>query len=183
MTYDFSNLKQKVKDTEDWLKDEYAGIRTGRATPALLDNIRVDSYGSLLPINQVATVSVEDARTLRVTPYDVSAVKEIEKAITNSNLGVSVATDEKGTRLFFPELTSEGREALLKLVKEKLEHARVSLRTERDHTWEDIQKKEKDKEISEDDKFRYKDEMQKVIGEGNKELDAIVEKKEKEILS
>jgi ribosome recycling factor len=183
MKYDFSNLNQKIKDTEVWLKNEYSGIRTGRATPALLDSIRVDLYGSLLPINQVAVVSVEDARTLRISPYELSAVKEIEKAITNGDLGVSVSTDNKGSRIFFPELTSERRDALLKAMNERLEHARVSLRTERDETWADIQQKEKNKEITEDDKFRLKDEMQKIINEAGEKLDTLTEKKEKEIKS
>jgi ribosome recycling factor len=181
--YDFSNLKKKIKDTEDWLREEYIGVRTGRATPALLDSIRVDSYGALVPVNQVASVSVEDARTLRVVPYEPSAGKAIEKAVTNASLGVSVSTDDKGTRIFFPELTSESRKALLKIVKEKLEHARVSLRTERDQTWEDIQRRAKDKQISEDDKFRFKDEMQKITNGAGEELERIAERKESEILS
>lgn len=183
MSYDFSHLRQKTKDIEAHLKEEFIGIRTGRATPALLDSVMVDSYGAKTPINQVVGISMEDARTLRITPYDASQITEVEKAITNSNLGVSVSVDEKGLRIFFPELTAEVRETLIKLTKEKLENARISLRTERDNTWEDIQKKEKDKEFSEDDKFRYKDDMQKIIDEETKNLESLAEKKEKEILS
>lgn len=183
MNYDFSHLKQKIKDIQEHLKNELSGIRTGRATPALLDSVMVDSYGAKTPVNQVAGVNMEDARTLRITPYDVSHVTEVEKAITNSNLGVSVSVDERGLRIFFPELTSEVRETLGKLVKGKLENAHISLRGERDNTWNDIQKKEKDKEFSEDDKFRYKEEMQKIIDEETNNLDAIVEKKEKEIMN
>jgi len=183
MTYDFKELKQKIEDTEEWLKKEFLGVRTGRATPALLDSVRVDSYGSQLPVNQMAGVTVEDARTLCLTPWDTSAIKEIEKAITVANLGVSVAVDEKGVRVIFPELTSERREQLQKLIKEKLEHARISLRSARDETWADIQKKEKDKEIGEDDKFRFKEEMEKLVTEGNKQLDEVAERKEKEILN
>lgn len=183
MSYDFSHLKQKTKDIQEHLKEEFTGIRTGRATPALLDSVMIDSYGAKAPINQVAGVSMEDARTLRITPYDVSQITEVEKAITNSNLGVSVSVDEKGIRIFFPELTSEVRETLIKLVKEKLENAHISLRGERDNTWNDIQKKEKEKELSEDDKFRHKEEMQKIIDEEIKNLEALAGKKEKEILS
>ncbi|MDP6387705.1 MAG: ribosome recycling factor [Candidatus Pacebacteria bacterium] len=182
MNYDFSRLNQKAKDIQDYLKHELSGIRTGRATPALLDSIRVDSYGSKLPIDQVATVFVEDARTLRITPYDINQITEVEKAITNSSLSVSNSVDEKGIRIFFPELTSEIRETLMKLVKEKLEEAKISLRGERDNTWNDIQKIEKKNEISEDDKFRFKDEMQKIVDEEIKNLETLAEKKEKEIM-
>lgn len=183
MTYDFSRLKKKAIDIQNHLKDEFSGIRTGRATPALLDSVIVNSYGAKAPINQVAGVNVEDARTLRIAPYDSSQIKEIEKAITNSNLGVSVSVDEKGIRIFFPELTSEIRERLLKISREKLEKAKISLRNERDEIWADIQRKEKDREIGEDDKFRLKDEMQKIVDGENTKLDVITEKKKQEIMS
>lgn len=182
MNYNFSHLKQKTKDIEGHLKEELAGIRTGRATPALLDSVMVDSYGAKTPINQVAGINMEDARTLRITPYDASQITEVEKAITNSNLGVSVSVDGAGIRIFFPELTTEVRETLIRTVKERLENAHISLRRERDNTWNDIQKKEKDKEFSEDDKFRYKEEMQKIIIEETKNLEILAEKKESEIM-
>lgn len=183
MTYNFSHLKQKAIDIQKYLKEEFLGIRTGRATPALLDSIMVNSYGVKTPINQTAGINIEDARTLRISPYDTSQIIEIEKAITNSNLGVSISVDEKGIRVFFPELTSEVREKLVKLVKEKLENAKISLRGERDEVWSDIQIKEKEKEISEDEKFRLKDEMQKIVDKENSGLDTMADKKEKEILN
>ena len=183
MTYDFSHLKQKAVDIQNHLKEEFSGIRTGRATPALLDSVMVNSYGAKTPINQVAGVAMEDARTLRITPYDANQVTEVQKAITDSNLGVSVSADERGLRIFFPELTSEVREKLMKIAKEKLEKARISLRGERDDTWADIQKKEKDKEISEDEKFGLKEDMQKIIDEENSKLDAMAQKKEQEIMN
>ena len=183
MTYDFSHLKQKAVDIQNHLKDEFSGIRTGRATPSLLDSVMVDSYGAKTPINQVAGINMEDARTLRIAPYDASQITEVEKAITNSNLGVSVSVDANGLRIFFPELTSEVRETLNKLVKDKLEAARISLRGERDNTWNDIQKQEKDKEISEDEKFGLKEDMQKIIDEENGKMDAMAAKKEAEIMN
>lgn len=183
MNYDFSHLKQKAKDIEEHLKEELSRIRTGRATPALLDRVMVDSYGAKTPINQVAGINIEDARTLRITPYDANQTTEIEKAITNSNLGVSVSVNENGIRIFFPELTSEVRSTFVKVVKRKLEDAHISLRNERDNTWNDIQKKEKNKEFSEDDKFRFKNDMQKIIDEVINKLNVIAEKKEKEIMS
>ncbi len=181
MAYDFSHLKQKIEDTEIWLRKEFQGIRTGRATPTLLDNIQVESYGSRVPLNQVGNVGVEDARTLRVNVWNAEQVKDVEKAVTDANLGVGVSSDENGVRVTFPELTSERRDMLIKLSKDKLEEARVSLRNERDNVWNDIQKQEKNSEISEDEKFNYKNEMQKLVDNGNKSLDEIGKKKEEEI--
>ena len=182
MAYDFSHLKEQIKGTEEWLQKEYSTIRTSGATPAFLDSVMVESYGSMMPLNQIATIAMDDARTLRVTPWDHGNIKAVEKAIRDADLGVSIATDEKGTRVFFPQLTGERREALGKLLKEKLEGARVTLRGERERVWSDIQEKEKEGEISEDDKFRYKDEMQKLINDMNKKLDAMLQRKEKEIM-
>ncbi len=181
MAYDFLHLKQKIEDTEIWLRKEFQGIRTGRATPTLLDNIQVESYGSRVPLNQVGNVGVEDARTLRVNVWNAEQVKDVEKAVTDANLGVGVSSDENGVRVTFPELTSERRDMLIKLSKDKLEEARVSLRNERDNVWNDIQKQEKNSEISEDEKFSYKNEMQKLVDNGNKSLDEIGKKKEEEI--
>lgn len=181
MAYNFSELKKNTEDAKERLLKEYTSVRTGRATPALLDSVRVSSYGSMMAVNQIAAISVEDAKTIRVSPWDASHVKEIEKAVTDANLGVSVSSDDKGIRVSFPELTSERRAQLLKVVKDKLEQARISLRAGRDKTWEDIQKREKDKEFGEDEKFRYKDEMEKLIKEGYEALEKIAERKEKEI--
>ena len=181
MAYDFSRLQQKTKETEEWLQAEYFTIRTGRATPAVLDGIKVDSYGVLVPLNQMANITVENARTLRILPFDIGQAKEIEKAIITGNSGLSVSADDKGVRVSFPELTSENREQLTKVVKDKLEQARISLRSERDDVWGDIQKKEKDGEMSEDEKFGYKEEMQKAITEANTSLEALADTKEEEL--
>lgn len=181
MSYDFKPFEKRIKEIEERLGRELASVRTGRATPAVLDSVQVESYGTRMGLAQVATITVEDARTLRVTPWDANNAKEIEKAITNSNLGLSVGSDEKGVRVFFPELTSERRGMLLKLAKEKVEEARVALRLAREEVWNDIQKKEKDGSMGEDDKFRGKDEMQKRVDAANKSFDAAFERKEKEI--
>jgi ribosome recycling factor len=183
MTYDFKELKDKVKGAEEWLKKEYTTLRTGVASPAILDGVHVEVYGSRLPLNQVASIGIEDARVIRITPYDKSQAKEIEKAITVADLGVSVGADEKGVRIFFPELTGERRELLMKTAKAKLEDARVNLRGFRDDVWSDIQEKEKDGEMTEDEKFRGKNDMQKIIDEGNAALEVLLVKKEKEINS
>ena len=183
MLYDFSKLKSKTKEVEEWLKKEYTGIRTGMAAPALLDSVVVESYGSRMGIKEMASVSIEDARSLRVSPWDISQVAAIEKAITLANLGVSIRADETGLRVLFPELTTERRTALVKVANAKLEEARVSLRSARDEVWSEIQKKERDGEMGEDDKFRLKTEMQKIIDDASKKLEEVVAKKDKEIMS
>jgi ribosome recycling factor len=181
MAYDFSKLRTSSAETKDWLSKEFDGIRTGRAAPAILDTVKVEAYGTLMPLSQVASVSIEDARTLRVSPWDAQTLRAVEKAISTANLGVGSATDERGIRVTFPELTSERRTQLIKLAKERLEQARVTLRKAREETQSDIQAKEKAGEISEDDKFRAKDEMQKIVDQGNTALDDLFKKKETEL--
>jgi ribosome recycling factor len=181
MAYDFKPFEKRLKEIEERLVKDLGGVRTGRAAPAILDGVQVESYGTRMGVNQVATVTIEDARSLRVTPYDMSQTKEIEKAIMSANLGVSVGADERGVRVSFPELTSERRVSLIKIAKEKLEEARGSVRGARDDVWNDIQGKEKDGTMSEDDKFRSKDEMQKRVDAANHKFDEMLERKEKEI--
>ncbi len=181
MAYNFSPFKQNIKETEEWLKKEFAGIRTGRATPAILDSVKVEAYGSFMSISQLANISVEDAKSMRVNPWDASQIKAIEKAIATSDLGLSVAVDDKGVRITFPELTSERRQSLIKVAKQKLEDARIRLRSEREKIQKDIEKQEKEGKMGEDEKFRLKTELQKLLDDGNKNLDSLLEKKEKEI--
>ena len=181
MAYNFTPLKQETKNIEDWLRREFTTIRTGRATPAILDGVRVEAYGADMSIVELANVSVEDARMIRVTPWDMSIVKAIEKGITASDLGLSLAVDDKGIRITFPELTSDRRTSLIKIAKQKLEDARVTLRTERERVIKDIEKQEKEGSISEDEKFRLKAELQKMLDDTNRVLDEIFVKKEKEI--
>jgi len=170
-----------MKEVEEWLKKEYAGIRTGRATPSVLDGITVEAYGTRMPIREVANISVEDARSLMVSPWDPSQIKDIEKAVIVSNLGLSASATEKGVRVTFPELTSERREGLGRLLKERLEQARVTMRGERDKVWHDIQAKEKEGGMSEDEKFRFKNEMEKIITDCNKSMEEALKRKETEI--
>lgn len=182
MAYDFTILKNKISEVENWLSKEFSSIHTGRAIPALLDGVSIDSYGAKTAISHVASVTAEDQRTLRISPWDKSKIKDIEKAINNANLGVSVSSDEQGLRVFFPELTTERRQSFVKIAKEKLEDARISIRKEREDVWNDIQKKERVGEISEDDKFNLKDELQKIIDEANSKLESMADLKEKEII-
>lgn len=179
--YNFSKFNQKGKEVEEWLSKELSGIRTSRATPAILDGIRVESYGVKLPINQVGSIASQDARTLFITPWDSSAIKEIEKAIAAENLGLSVSAVDTGVRVSFPELTSERRAVLVKTAKEKLEDARISVRKLRDEIQSEIEAAEKAGGMGEDEKFRLKAELQKLVDALNKKLNEAVERKEKEI--
>ena len=182
MAYDFSKFKKHVTAGEDWLKKEYSSLRTGQANPALLDSVKVDSYGAPVPISQVASVTTEGARTLRITPWDASQIKEIEKAIIVASLGVSVTVDDKGLRVNVPDLTAERRTQIIKIAKEKLEDARRTMRTHRDDVMKDLQAQEK-AGVGKDDIFRYKAEVQKIIDDSNKKMEEIYAKKEKEIQS
>jgi ribosome recycling factor len=179
MAYDFSKFKAKVKETEEWLKKELSNVRTGRASAAILDSIKIESYGSMVPISQVGNIGTDDARSLRIVPWDMSQAKEIEKAITVANLGVGIVTDDKGLRVIFPELTGERRIQITKIAKDKVEEARKTLRMHRDEVMKDMQAKE----LPKDDMFRAKNEAQKFVDEGNKALDALLAKKEQEILN
>lgn len=183
MAYDLNPFKTKANESLEWLKKEFGGLRTGRATPAILDTVKVESYGSFMPISQVAAISVEDARSLRIAPWDSTVIKEIEKAIMLANLGVSTSVDDKGVRVSFPELTSETRSLLMKTAKAKLEEARVSLRQERDKVMNDVKAKEKASALTEDDRFRIEKDVQKIIDDSHKKLEELLEKKEKEISS
>jgi ribosome recycling factor len=183
MDYDFKPLDTKLKEAREWLSREYSGLRTGRAAPAILDNVQVSAYGSLMPLKQVGSISVEDARTLRVNAFDAGILKDIERAITAANLGVGTSSDGASVRVSFPELTSERREQLVKFAKQKLEEARTSVRLARDESWKEIQEREREGTLTEDDKFVLKDDLQKRIDTINEELEKAFESKGAEMSS
>ncbi len=183
MAYDFSQFKTKAKQVEDWLAKEFGGLRAGRASPAVLDSVLVEAWGSKMPIKQLAAIAIEDARTLKISPYDAEQGKAIEKAIMLANLGLSASSGDGGIRVSFPELTSERRVALLKTAKAKYEEARVSFRRVRDETVRDIDAKERAGTIGEDEKFRLKKELEKIADTAGKVLDDTLARKEKEINS
>jgi len=179
--YDFKVFDGKVAAAKEWLAKEYRGLRTGRAAPAILDSVQVSAYGSMVPLKQVGNVSTEDARTLRVTAFDASVLKDIERGITAANIGVGTSSDGTSVRVTFPELTSERREQLVKLAKGKLEEARTAVRIARDEAWKEIQTREKDGTLTEDDKFSLKEELQKKVDAGNGDLEKAFERKQAEM--
>ncbi|MCA9360880.1 ribosome recycling factor [Candidatus Nomurabacteria bacterium] len=176
-----TDLQNKLQETKEWLRKEYVGIRTGQASPALLDNVKVESYGSHVPLNQVGTVGVEDARTLRISIWDTSQLAGVEQSIREADLGVSLVTDSSGLRVIFPELTSERRVQLLKLAKNKLEESRIAVRSTRDEAMKQIEKSSKAGDISEDEMFSQKEAVQASIDKTNKELEQLFDSKESEL--
>lgn len=181
MAYNFTSFKIGADEALEWLRKEYLGIRSGQANPGILDSVRVEMYGSQMPINQVATVLGEGPRSLRITPWDKSAVKPLDAAIREANLGVSVSVDDQGLRISFPELTDDRRQALLKIAKAKLEEARVRVRAEREKVHSDADRQEKAGTMGKDDTFRTKQDLQKIVDEANKKLEEQFERKEREI--
>lgn len=179
--YDFKVFDGKIAASKEWLAKEYRGLRTGRAAPAILDSVQVSAYGSMVPLKQVGNVSTEDARTLRVTAFDPSILKDIERGITAAEIGVGTSSDGTSVRVTFPELTSERREQLVKLAKGKLEEARTAVRIARDEAWKEIQTREKEGTLTEDDKFSLKEELQKKVDAGNGDLEKSFERKEAEM--
>ena len=181
--YDFKTFEGKITAAREWLGREYGGLRTGRAAPAILDGVMVSAYGSMMPLKQVGNVGVEDARTLRVSAYDAGLIKGIEGAITAANRGVGTSSDGANIRVTFPELSTERREQLVKLAKGKLEEARTTIRLARDEAWKEIQEREKEGTLTEDDKFSLKEDLQKKVDAANKDLETAFEKKETEMSS
>ncbi len=165
------------------LKKEIKKLRTGRANPALVEELEVDNYGTLTPIKQIANISVPEARQLLVQPWDKSNLKAIEEIIINTNLGANISNDGIAVRLIFPPMTEENRIDLVKILGTKAEEARISVRTAREDAWREIQKKEKAGDISEDEKFAGKDALQEIIDEYNKKIEETRKKKEEEIMT
>lgn len=180
-SFDFSPLERSIAETEEWLQRELSTVRTGRATPAILDTVRPEAYGTRSPITQMAAVTIEDARTLRIVPWDKTLTKNIERSIQDADLGVGLATDDQGLRVTFPELTAERRTMLLKVANEKVEQARVALRGHRADTLKALDAAEKEGGMSKDELGRFKEEVQKKIDKGNETLEGMGKKKEAEI--
>lgn len=183
MNFDFKTAIEAFSDIENYLKQEYLQISTGRANPALLDGINIDSYGSFQPIKNIASISLEDARTMMVSPWDKGQIKDIEKAITDSQLPFSLSTGDSGVRVHIPQMTEESKIKILKLVKEKLEDARVKVRNIRQDTMKNIDAGKEAGDYSEDAQNNFKEELQKKVDASNKNLEEVYAKKEVDIMS
>ncbi len=188
-------FKPKLEKILERLKQEVAGLRTGRATPALVENIEVDCYGTKTPLKRVAAISSPEPRSLLIQPWDKNVIPAIEKAIQNSTLGINPVTDREAIRLSIPLLTEERRRELVKLLGRHLEDARIQVRREREEVLKQIEERAKVSrpegpgsrpqsglgKIGEDEKFRQKNEIQKIVDEINKKIEEVGITKEKEI--
>lgn len=176
-------LRPNLDKTIEKVKQEIAILRTGQASPALVENVLVECYNSKMSLRQIAAINVKDVRTLIIQPWDKAIIKNIEKAIIDSAPGLSIAIDGDLIRINLPSPTEETRKELIRALHQKLEEGRISVRQIREDAWKEIQELTQAGKIREDDKFRGKDELQKVIDEYNNKIKEIGGKKEKEILA
>jgi ribosome recycling factor len=182
-THDLNEVKRRMHGSIAVLKTELSGLRTGRASPHLLDAVQVDAYGSHMPLNQVATVSIPEPRLITVNVWDRSLVHAVEKAIVNSNLGLSPATEGQMLRLRIPELNEDRRKELVKVAHKYAETARVAVRHVRRDGMDILKKLEKDHKISKDDHDRFSADVQKATDQSIHEIEQMLGAKEKEILT
>lgn len=180
---DYNIIKEKMNKSIDNLREKFAEVRAGRANPAILNKVKIDYYGTPTPISQVAGISVPEARLIVIQPWDVSVLKEIEKAIIASDIGINPNNDGKVIRLAFPELTEERRKELVKDIKKMAEEAKVAVRSVRRDGIDEFKTKQKNSEITEDDLKVAESEIQKLTDTKIADIDAILEKKEKEVMS
>jgi ribosome recycling factor len=178
----FSKSEEAMKKTIDTLKSELASIRTGRASSAVIEGIKVESYSSLMPINQLAGVSIPDAKTIEIRPWDASQLSVIEKAILKADIGMTPVNDGKIIRISIPPLTEERRKEIAKSISRMAEYFRVAVRNERRALVENIKKLEKNKVITEDDRKKFESNAQKVTDDYIKKIDEAVALKEKEVM-
>jgi ribosome recycling factor len=178
----YQDTKESMSKSIEALERELKRIRTGRASLSILDGIKVDYYGTLTPLNQMATLAVPESRLITIQPWDVSVIKDIEKALLKSDLGLTPANDGKILRISIPPLTEERRKELVKLVHKMCEEHKVSVRNVRRDSNELLKSLKKDGDISEDEAFKAQDEVQKITDEHVKLIDECYTKKEKEIL-
>ena len=180
---DYTNLKERMEKSIGAFKEKLSEIRAGRANPAILNKVKIDYYGTPTPINQVAGVSVPEARLIVIQPWDVSVLKDIEKAILASDIGLNPNNDGKVIRLAFPELTEERRKDLVKEIRKIAEEAKVSIRAIRRDGIDEAKANQKNSEITEDELKSAETEIQKITDKYIDEIDKILADKEKEIMS
>ncbi len=179
----FDDVKKRMEKSIAALKSELATIRTGRANAAILDHVRVEYYGSEVPVNQVGNISVPEPRMLVITPWEKSVLKDIEKAILASDLGLTPTNDGEVIRIVLPELTEERRKELVKLARQAGEKAKVSIRNIRRDANDEVKRQVKEEGLSEDESKRMQERIQKITDDFIAEVDRIIEHKEEEILT
>ena len=180
---DYKLIEEKMDKTISVFSENLSEVRAGRANPAILNKVKIDYYGTPTPINQVAGVSVPEARLIVIQPWDASVLKEIERAILASDIGINPNNDGKVIRLSFPELNEERRKELVKEIRKTAEEARVAVRSIRRDGIDEFKKKQKESEITEDDLHTAEEQIQKITDKKIEEIDSILANKEKEIMS
>ena len=180
---EYKLYEDKMQKSIDAVAADFASVRAGRANASVLDRILVDYYGSPTPIQQIAAIASPDARTLLITPWDATALKSIEKAIQNSDLGINPQNDGKTIRLSFPQLTEERRKELVKQIRKYAENGKVAVRNIRRDAMENFKKQEKKSEITEDEMKQAEKDLQKLTDDSCKKLDDLLTKKEKELMA
>ena len=180
---ELNHIEEKMNKTISVLQEDFSEVRAGRANPAILNKIRVDYYGTPTPINQVAGISVPEARLIVIQPWDTSLLKEIEKEILKAEIGINPNNDGKVIRLAFPELNEERRKELVKEVKKMAEDSKVSIRSIRREAMDEAKKLQKDNQMTEDELKGAEDKIQKLTDNKIAEIDKILAEKEKEIMS
>jgi ribosome recycling factor len=178
----YQETRESMKKSIDALENDLKKIRTGRASLSILDDIRVDYYGTLTPLNQMASLSTPESRLIMIQPWDVSVIKDVEKAILKSDLGLTPSKYGKVIRISIPPLTEERRKQLVKVIYKKSEEHKISVRNIRRDTNDLLKSLKKDGDISEDDAFKAQDQVQKITDEHIKLIDDVCKNKEKEIL-
>ena len=179
---DYNSVKEKMNKSIDNLREKFAEVRAGRANPAILNKVRIDYYGTPTPINQVAGVSVPEARMIVIQPWDISVLKDIEKAILTSDIGINPNNDGKVIRLTFPELTEERRKELVKDIKKMAEECKVAVRNTRRDGIDQAKKEQKDGEMTEDDLKQAESKIQELTDKAIEEIDKVLANKENELL-
>lgn len=180
---ELNHIKEKMSKTISVLQEDFSEVRAGRANPAILNKIKVDYYGTPTPINQVAGISVPEARLIVIQPWDVSLLKEIEKEILKAEIGINPNNDGKVIRLAFPELNEERRKELVKEIKKMAEESKVSIRSIRREAMDEAKKLQKDNQMTEDELKGAEDQIQKLTDEKIAEIDKVLAEKEKEVMS
>lgn len=177
-----NKIKPELDKIINYLKNELASFQVGRASPNLVENLEIECYGAKMPLKQLAAIQSQEARQIIIQPWDKGLLKKIEETIRHSKLGLNPIVDNDIIRLNVPPLNEERRKELVKMLREKLEECRISVRRHREDAWREIQDLEKEGKISEDDKFKGKDELQELVDEYNKKIEEICERKEGEIM-
>ena len=180
---DYSKIKEKMEKSISVYSEKLSEVRAGRANPAILNKVKIDYYGTPTPINQVAGVSVPEARLIVIQPWDMSILKEIEKAILASDIGINPNNDGKVIRLAFPELTEERRKELVKDIKKMAEEAKIAIRAIRRDGIEEAKQEQKNGDMTEDELKQAENEIQKLTDKSVEEIDKILANKEKEVMS